>query len=167
MALLLSSFASSIDGFVIGMSFRLQNVNLKKRNLFFIFLTNVFVCSFFILCYQHFHFTFLTKEIITLSYFFFALRSLKSDDTNQYQKQLNFWECIIFAITYSLDGAMISLAFINIYPIWMIVLTFSMMSILFLLFGYLFSSVFKSFKKSNYFSALLFLILALLNQFSP
>ena len=67
--------------------------------------------------------------------------------------------------THSLDGTLVSLSFVYDYSSLFLILLFSFMSILILLCGYYFGSLFSIKKRNRYIGALLFILLAILNQF--
>ncbi len=166
MFLLLNSIVASLDGLIIGIGLQLSKVKLSKTNILTIFLGNSLIYTFFLTIYYYFQFTFMTKTISTLLYLFLAYRSLKEkEEQRKYKKTLHFLECVLLTLSHSLDGTIISFNFVYTEPILKIVSYFSLASILILLIGYYFASIFKNNKKSNYISAILFLLLAIINQF--
>lgn len=164
MFLILNSIVASLDGLVIGIGLRLSNVVLDKKNLFTIFLGNILIYTFFLTLYYYFQLTFMTKFISTCLYLFLAWRSFK-EEHKVYDKNLSFFECVLLTLTHSLDGTLISLNFVYAYTIPLIVCIFSLSSILVLLFGYYGTCLFKNIKNSHFVSAILFLLLAIINQF--
>lgn len=165
MFLLINSIVASLDGLIIGIGLRLSNVKVNKTNILTILIGNFLIYTLFLTLYYSFQFTFMTKTISTILYLFLAYRSLKEETKKEYQEKLKFWECILLTLSHSLDGTLISLNFVYTEPMIKIVTYFSLSSLLILLIGYYFASVFKNNKKSNYWSAFLFLLLAIINQF--
>lgn len=165
MFLLLNALVASLDGLIIGIGLRLANISLTKKNILIILLCNIFIYTFFLILYYYFKLTFMTKTISTILYLFLAWRSFKEEEHSNYAEKLNTLECIILSFTHSLDGTILSLNFVYIYNLLIVVGIFSFMSIFILLIGYYFSTFFKNIKKSNYISSLLFILLAIINQF--
>jgi len=165
MFLLINSIVASLDGLIIGIGLRLSSVKINKTNILTILIGNILIYTLFLTLYYSFQFTFMTKTISTILYLFLAYRSLKEETKKEYQEKLKFWECILLTLSHSLDGTLISLNFVYTEPMIKIVTYFSLSSLLILLIGYYFASVFKNNKKSNYWSAFLFLLLAIINQF--
>lgn len=164
MFLILNSIVASLDGLIIGVGLRLSHVSLSKKNIFILFWGSILIYSLFLFFYSVFHFSFMTKFISTCLYLFLAWRSFK-EEHKVYDKNLSFFECVLLTLTHSLDGTLISLNFVYVYTIPLIVCIFSLSSILVLLFGYYGTCLFKNIKNSHFISAILFLLLAIINQF--
>ena len=108
----------------------------------------------------------MSKTFTTILYLVLAYQAFKNkDEVNFNGKNLNLLNCLILTLTHSLDGAIISLNFVYSYNIMYISLIFSIMSLLTLLIGYYFAKYLKNLSKNNYISALLFIILAVINQY--
>ena len=165
MFLFLNSIVASLDGLIIGISLQLAKVKITKTNVLTIAIGNILIYTFFLTLYYYFQFTFMTKTLATILYLFLAWRSYKEQEHKNYKEKLSFIETILLTLSHSLDGTLISLNFVYAEPIIKIVISFSLTSLLILLIGYYFTKIFKNVKKSNYISAALFLLLALINQF--
>lgn len=165
MFLLLNAIVASLDGLIIGIGLQLAKVKLNKSNILTIFIGNFLIYTLFLTLYYYLGLSFMTKTISTILYLILAWRSLKEDENKKYSEKLKFLECIFLTISHSLDGTLVSLNFVYTEPIFKIVSYFSIASILILLIGYYFASLFQNIKKSNYISATLFLLLAICNQF--
>lgn len=165
MFLFLNSLIASLDGLVIGIGLHLSKVKISKTNILIISLGNILIYTFFLTLYYYFHLTFMTKTITTFLYLFLAWKALKEEKQKNYKEKLSLGECILLTFTHCLDGTLISLNFVYTEPIIKIVLYFSLSSILILLIGYYFAKILKDIKKSNRISAILFFLLAIINQF--
>lgn len=165
MFLLLNAFVASLDGLIIGIGLRFSKVKLTKTNILTILVGNAIIYTFFLTLYYYFHLTFMTKTISTFLYLFLAWRSFKEEKQKEYKETLPFWECMLLTLSHSLDGTLISLNFVYTEPIFKIVSYFSIASILILLLGYYFASLLSKTKKENKISTILFLLLAIINQF--
>jgi len=165
--LLLSSFVASLDGFLIGFSLKLSKTKVSWFDFLLIFFINILLYSFVLNLYLFWNFHFVTKFISTILYLILAYFSYhnQGEMIESHHKKLSFWSCFLLALTHSLDGTLVSLGFVYAYAIWQIVLLFSFMSVFILGIGYYFAHLFPNPKKSHLISALLFLILAFLNQF--
>lgn len=167
MFVLLSSFVASLDGFIIGLSLKLSGVKISKQNMVTFLFGNLFIYSFAILAYTFFHFQFITNFVSTILYLILAYFTFAEDEKlNQVNdKTLSFGKWIMLIFTHSLDGTLVSLSFVYDYSSLFLILLFSFMSILILLCGYYFGSLFSIKKRNRYIGALLFILLAILNQF--
>ncbi len=165
MFLLLNSLVASLDGLLIGIGLRLAKSKLSTTNILSIFIGNMMIYTFFLLLYYYFKLSFMTKTISTILYLFLAWRALKEDEKANYQKKLTLLECCLLTLTHSLDGTIISLNFVYNYPLFEIIALFSFMSVAVLYIGYTFATLFSGIKKANILSALLFILLAIINQF--
>ena len=165
MFLILNAIVASLDGLIIGIGLKLSKVKLTLKNNIIFLLTNFFIYSIVILFYYTFHFKFMTTTITTLLYLLLAWNAYKSNEKEKYEQKLTFRKNILLAITHSLDGSIISLNFVYNYNLNLIILSFSLCSLLLLLTGYYFATILKNIKNSNLISAILFIILAILNLF--
>lgn len=166
MFLLLNAIAASLDGLIIGIGLKLSHIKLTKTNKFIIFIGNFLVYLLFLTLYHYFKFTFMTKGVTTILYFFLAFQSYRNQESFQTnEKTLNFISCLLLTLTHSLDGTIISLRFVYEFNILYICFIFSSMSLFILLIGYYFAILFKNQKNENYLRTLLFLLLAFINQF--
>lgn len=167
MFVFLSAFVASLDGFIIGLSLKLSGVKILKKNILLFLLGNIFIYSTAILTYTFFHFQFVTNFVSTILYLILAYLSFSDDNNLNHisDKVLSFSKWILLIFTHSLDGMLVSLSFVYEYSAIFLIFLFSIMSILILLCGYYFGRIFSTQKKSNYIGALLFVLLAILNQF--
>lgn len=165
MFLILNSIVASLDGLIIGIGLKLAKTKLTKRNIVTILFGNIFIYTLFLTLYYYFHLTFMTKTISTILYLLLACLSFKDDKNKTYANKLTFLECTLLALTHSLDGTLVSLNFVYNYKLIHIISIFSFSSITLLLIGYYFASIIKHTEKSGTISALLFLLLAIFNQF--
>ena len=165
MFLFLNALVASLDGLIIGISLRLENTKITKTNILTILIGNYVIYAFFLFLYYHFRLTFMTKNITTLLYLILAWNAYRNKDTMETKANiLSLKECLLITLTHSLDGTVISLSFVYNYPLIHIVTVFSFASLIILLFGYYFANIIKV-KKENLISAILFLLLATINQF--
>lgn len=167
MMLLISSFVASLDGFIIGIGLKGNRIQLKWKEFIILFVENIFLYSFLLFLYSFFHFQFITPFISTLLYLvlaFFSFRN-KEEDIPIVSKNLNVFSCFFLTLTHSLDGVLVSLGFVYEYPLFVIIILFSFMAIFLIGLGYFFAKSFPMSKKSNYISTVLFLFLAIWNQF--
>lgn len=168
MLLFLSSLVASFDGFLIGISLKCMNLKLSIQNICVLFISNFVIYSCVIFLYTFFQFQFVTQFVSTLLYLFFAFLAWKDNDSFEEHtpiQELHLFPCILLALTHSFDGALVSLNFVYEYPCLLLIFLFSFMAVLLLVLGYLFANSFHHIKKSNYFSALFFVLLAIWNQF--
>lgn len=166
MLLFLNALAASIDGFIIGMTLKIQNVQLKNKNIITMFIGNLLIYAFVLNFYQFFHFSFINKYLGTILFLVLAYLSFhEKEEEKHWEKVLSLKECILLTLTHSIDGALISLNLIYDYPIILNVCIFSSMSIFLIILGFTFAKLFKDIKKKNYASSCLFLLLAFLNFF--
>lgn len=166
MFLLLNSIAASLDGLIIGIGLRLASIKLSKTNMLIIWLGNFLIYALFLFLYYFFKLTFMTKSITTILYLVLAFHAWRNNESFAVkEKTLGLFSCLLLTLTHSLDGTIVSLSFVYQYSILHICCIFSGMSLIILLIGYYFATLFKSKKKESYISASLFLLLALINQF--
>lgn len=167
MFLILNAIAASLDGLIIGISLHLSNIYISKKNTLLIFVENLIFYAFFLFLYSYFHLTFMTKTVTTLLYLFLAFNAFnnKEKENKIEEKALNVLSCTLLTITHSLDGAIVSLPFVYQYSIILISFIFGLMSITVLLIGYYFTNYFNKTKKKKYIGPLLFIFLAIINQF--
>ncbi len=167
MMLIFSAFVASLDGLLIGLSLRLSHQKLTYFNIFILFSGNIFLYSTLLSIYFLFHFQFVTKFISTIFYIFLAYNSFsqKNKETLPETTCLNFSSCLFLTLVHSIDGALVSLGFVYEYPIFLIIFLFSFMAVLLMVIGNYGGSFFQNIKKSNYYGAFLFLLLAIFNQF--
>ncbi len=164
MLLLLNAIVASLDGIIIGISLKLANAKLTIKNSTILFINNYLIYSAIIFLYCFFNFKFMTPTIATLLYLFLAWHIFKeNNDNNNYDYNLSFKQLFLLSLTHSLDGGIISLNFVYDYSLFIIITTFSTFAIVFLCLGYIFAKSLKQIKKSNLISALLFVLLAILN----
>lgn len=163
MFILLNAIVASLDGLIIGISLKLSNTKLTFKNNIILLITNIFIYSTFITLYYLFQFKFMTTSITTILYLLLAWSAYKKDEDEVFDQSLTFKKTIIIALAHSLDGSIVSLNFVYSYNLLFIILLFSIASIMLLLVGYYFANIFKNIKKSNYISAVLFILLAILN----
>ena len=110
----------------------------------------------------------MTTLVSTILYFilaYFTFIDSEEIDTYQEGQILSFGKLLLLILTHSLDGTLVSLAFVYDYSIFFLVLLFSFMSITILLIGYYFGKLFRMKKKNRYIGSILFVLLAILNQF--
>lgn len=163
-----SAFVASLDGFIIGLSLRLSNIKFSNKNIFLFLLGNIIIYSLAIFAYTFFHFQFVTTLVSTILYFilaYFTFIDSEEIDTYQEGQILSFGKLLLLILTHSLDGTLVSLSFVYDYSIFFLVLLFSFMSITILLIGYYFGKLFRMKKKNRYIGSILFVLLAILNQF--
>lgn len=168
MFVFLSAFGASLDGFIIGLSLKLSHQKFSKMNMITFLIGNFILYSLALVLYSTFHFHFVTRFISTLLYLLLALLTYhdrKEEIENRFSQVLSFKRCLLLVFTHCIDGTLVSLNFVYEYSIPFLVFLFSMMSFFILLFGYYFAHLFPNPKKSNLFGALLFVLLAILNQF--
>lgn len=166
MFIILNAIIASLDGLIIGISLHLSKTKITLKNNIIFLITNFLIYTLVNYLYIFFHFTFMTKTITTFLYLFLAWNAYKTNDEEEICiHDLTFKKNILLAFTHSLDGSIISLNFINQYNLILIIGLFSFSSLLLLLIGYYFANILKNIKKSNLISALLFILLAILNQF--
>lgn len=166
MFLILNAIVASLDGIIIGLSLRLANIKIQKHNIIIIFIGNLLIYTLFLFLYKTLNLTFMTKNISTILYLFLAWHSFHEQETVSFKENsLKILDCIVVTITHSLDGTIISLNFAYQYHILYTSIIFSIVSLLFLLIGYYFAKLFKSKKKQNGYSAVLFILLAIINHF--
>lgn len=163
MFLFTNAFVASLDGFAIGIGLKLCKTKLTFKNNITLFLTNVIIYSFALILYYSFHFHFMTKSITTILYLFLAYNAYKDEHEDEYEKTLSLKNTFLLAAVHSLDGSIVSLNFVYAYSLATIILVFSIASILLLFIGYYFANFFKDMKKSNLWSAFLFVFLAIVN----
>ncbi|MCI8575020.1 MAG: hypothetical protein HFI09_00960 [Bacilli bacterium] len=163
-----SAFVASLDGFIIGLGLRLSHIKFSKKDILLFFLGNVIIYSFAIFAYTFFHFRFVTTLVSTILYLVLAYFTfIDSEEINTYEEchNLTFGKLALLILTHSLDGTLVSLGFVYDYSLFFLVLLFSTMSIGILLFGYYFGRLLKTKKKNRYIGSILFVLLAILNQF--
>lgn len=166
MFLILNAIAASLDGLIIGIGLRLAHIKLSKGNMFLIWIGNFLIYALFLFLYYFFKLTFMTKTITTILYLILAIHAWRNEENfHMKEEKLGLLSCLILTLTHSLDGTIVSLSFVYQYHILYICCIFSIMSLLVLLIGYYFASLFKNKKKESYINTFLFLILALINQF--
>ncbi len=168
MLLLLSSFVASLDGLVLGFGLKSLKIKLSFSNIITLFFSNFFIYFIVLFLYTFFQLQFVTKPVSTFFYLLLALFAWKNKDDVDGENvsiELGFFPCIMLSFTHSLDGTLISLGFVYQYSFLLIAILFSFMAVLLFVFGYLLAHKMEFIKKSNHFSGLLFLFLAILNQF--
>lgn len=166
MFLFFNAIVASLDGVIIGTCLKLMNVYLSRKNIFYIFLTNLIIYTIFLNIYYYLNLTFMTKNVVSILYLCFAFFSFfNKEEIDIKQKKLNLLSCILLSLTHSLDGVSISLSFVYKVNIIYIIVVFSIFSIILLLIGYYFANIFKKNKKADIINALLFLFLFISNQF--
>lgn len=165
MFLFLNSIVASLDGLIIGIGLRLAHIKITKQNILFILIGNLIIYSTILYLYYAFHLKFITKNIATIFYLLLAFNAYKEEKETTYTHKLTLVDCIFLTLTHSVDGTLVSLNFIYNYNIFFITSLFSFMSLAILLLGYYFARIFQKMKKSNLISALLFILLAMINQF--
>ena len=110
----------------------------------------------------------MTTLVSTILYFilaYFTFIDSEEIDTYQEGQILSLGKLLLLILTHSLDGTLVSLSFVYDYSIFFLVLLFSFMSITILLIGYYFGKLFRMKKKNRYIGSILFVLLAILNQF--
>ncbi len=166
MFLFINSLVASLDGLIIGINLKLTKIKLTFFNLLTFLIFNTLIYFLVLKTYYLFNLSFISKNIATIIYLFLALNNLKSKEQQEYNQKLNFFNTLILALSHSLDGSLISLNFIYQYSLITIISLFSFMAVFILLIGYYFANLFKHLKNGNFYSALLFIILAIFNYFS-
>ncbi len=162
--LLGNALVASLDGFIIGISLKLAKTKLTFTSYSIFFLTNLIIYYSIITLYYVFHLHFMTTFITTILYLVLAFNAYKEEEKN-YDQKLNFKKTLMLAAAHSIDGSIISLNFVYKYTSLTISLIFGITSLLLILIGYYFATVFKNFKNRNKWNAGLFILLALLNLF--
>lgn len=165
MFIFLNAIVASLDGLIIGIGLKLAKTKLTMKNKLLLLFINFIIYTTIITIYYVFQFQFMTTGITTILYLILAWNAYKSNEEEKYDQSLTMKKTILLAISHSLDGSIVSLNFVYNYNILFIIFLFSLASILLLLAGYYFANLFKNIKKSNYISALLFILLAILNLF--
>ena len=163
MFILLNALVASLDGLIIGIGLKLSRTKLTLINKIVFLLTNILIYTFIIIIYYHLHIKFMTTPITTLLYLFLAWSAYKNKENEAYEQKLKIEKNILLAATHSIDGSIVSLNFVYNYNIIYIITIFSIASILLLIIGYKWANSFKNIKKSNLITALLFILLALIN----
>ncbi len=164
MFIILNSVIASLDGLIIGISLKLKKIKLETKNTLIFFIGNIIIYSIFISLYYFFDLKFMTKNITTILYLILAINTIKSKESNNFNC-LTIKNTIFLTLAHSLDGTIVSLSFIYNYNNIFIILLFSISSTIILILGYYFAKIFKHIKKEELISGLLFIILAILNQF--
>lgn len=164
MFLLFNAIVASMDGFVMGMGLRLARVKITKGNMIVFLLGNVIIYTFFLFLYRYLQLRIITKFGTTILYLVLSWYAFKNKEES-YPKSLEFKELMLLLLTHSIDGTAISLGFVYSYRLEAIVVSFSLLSVAVLILGYYSVNVFQGFKKTNYISSLLFVLLAIWNQF--
>ncbi|MCI8394408.1 MAG: hypothetical protein HFH86_02885 [Bacilli bacterium] len=168
MFVFLSALGASLDGFIIGLSLKLSHQNFSKKNMVTFLIGNFILYFLALFLYSAFHFHFVNRFLSTVLYLLLAYltwRDQGEDIKERFSQSLSFSKCLLLVFTHCIDGTLVSLSFVYEYSIPFLVILFSMMSFFILLIGYYFAHLFKNPKKSNLFGALLFVLLAILNQF--
>lgn len=164
MFIILNALAASLDGYIIGISLKLSKTKLTLKNNLIILFTNFFIYTTIIVLYYSFKCRIMTTSITTILYIILAWNAYKEKEEH-FEKALTTKKAIILAAAHSLDGSLVSLNFVYEYNLIYIILLFGITSLVLLLIGYYFANLFKSTKKSNFISALLFILLAIFNLF--
>lgn len=160
MFLWINSIVASLDSLILGINLGLMNVKLKKINFITILISNILIYSGILFLYYFFQLNFITKNIVTIFYLILAYNAYQNKEDVNYQK-LSFIKSFILGASHSIDGGLIALNFVYKYPLIYTISLFSFNSLLFLFLGYSFFK--KKIKKANLISAILFILLALLN----
>lgn len=155
--LLLSAIATSIDSFLIGITFKKINLNKFKNLCLFFYLTSFIIFIIFHLFLSFIPLNFNNSFLKFSCFFFFGCLNLKNDNEPMMIK--NKIAFIILIALNSLDGFLVSLLYRNLYNIFFLSFLFSTTSLLFLILGNFFSPK----KKNQWLSPFLYFTLAFLS----
>ncbi len=164
MLLLINALGASLDGLIIGISLKLAKTKITFSNYLLIALTNTLIYTSIILLYTKFSLKLITPLVISVFYLYLAWHTYHEKNSPNI-KSLSIKQSIFLAIIHALDGSIIALNFVYDYPLFLIIFIFAFFSIFCLVLGYLLAKHIKLSKNSNKVSALLFILLAILNYF--
>ncbi len=160
--LLLSAIATSMDSLFIGYSFRCNHTIFEWYHKFFFFIGLFLTFIFLHIFSQVFHIFIVNKYIKAILFLILGSLSFQKKETKNYSRTLSWKELIIIILESSIDGFLVSLTLISTYSIYYISLIFSGIGTLFLEIGNHFP---YQYKKSEYVSFFLFLLLAICSLF--
>lgn len=166
MLLLLSAVSASIDSFIIGINFKLNQTKISILEFL-----EILLLTYFILLFLHFGFSLTNIQLtskwiapiiyISLGIFTIIHQEQKSEKKEQ-QFKISKKEIFLLVVSHSSDGFILSTTFLNKYSIPFLCGVFSLVGILFTVAGY---KIAKNFPNSELVSAIFFFILALLSCF--
>lgn len=165
MFLLLSALSTSLDGFVIGVNFHLNQLKITISKFLLFFFIN-FILLLFVLSFSSFLPNFLFSNYTKVVLFsILGISCLFQKDDPLIQKKISKKEEILTIISHSIDSVIVSITFLNIYNIFFISFIYAFLGATLILVGYLFSKLLKWKNYNKFISAGLFFLLAVLAFF--
>ncbi len=160
--LFLSAIATSMDSFIMGISFKISKTKLTLKNIVELSLGSFLTITFFHITMQIFHISVANKFTKFLLFLILGIFSLKKEEKKKYQKKLTPKEILLIILSNSIDGFLVSLTFTTQYSITLLSFIYAITGIFLLLLG---NKTPISWKKRDYISTVLFFVLAITSLF--
>ncbi len=155
--LLLSTLATSIDSFIIGLSLKLTKTPLNRKEFLFSYLYTFLLLILFHSIIYLLNISIIFKYTQFFLFFLLALLSLKKEKEEK-RNHGSLKELLIILFGNSIDGMLVSMTFLNQYSFLFLSFLFSSTSLILLYMGY--KLPIKR-KKRKYMNSVIFFLLAI------